>query len=193
MDQQETSGGLKAILAALGLSVLFGFMVYWHLPNLWTDLRTSDWQPAFGLKLDEAKCTRYYFVVSTCSIKYSDPAKPEQRQKSLSYLTFGGWGGERALLVQSANNPDRVSIAIATKALIGRTLAMLALAMIPLLLMVAVFAKRLFAVGDDDAAHFVQPNPEPNPARSAEVTRRPTMPPTGNAPPTFGRRTTPVR
>ncbi|NIK46557.1 hypothetical protein [Variibacter gotjawalensis] len=180
-------------MATLGFCVLLGFMVYWHLPNLWTDLRTSDWQPAFGLKLDEAKCTRHFFVASTCSIKYSDPVKPEQRQKSLSYLTFGGWGGEQALLVQSASNPDRVSIAIATKALIGRTLAMLVLTIIPLLLLLAVFAKRMLASGDDDAASFVQPNPEPNPARTAEVTRRPTMPPTGNAPPTFGRRTTPVR
>jgi hypothetical protein len=91
-------------LVTLALLVLFGVaMVVVEGPGLMRDvqLRNAALVPAHDLKLEEARCRAHWWIVSSCTVKYSEPQRPQQ---SISFSVFGTLGGERVQLLRTADH-----------------------------------------------------------------------------------------
>ena len=100
---------LRAIFVVIGMALaLVGPLVYAG-PQLASDLMVGQkWSLALDLSIKESKCTRWYYLVSTCHIEYVNRQDPAQVGGSLNYFVFGSWSGERALLLRSTENPVRI-------------------------------------------------------------------------------------
>lgn len=82
-------------------------------PQLLSDLKVGDqWALAPDLSIKESKCTSYYFVVSTCYLDYVDRRDPARVGGTLNYFVLGSWAGERALLLRSSRDPNRIGSTI---------------------------------------------------------------------------------
>ena len=93
--------------------------LYVEGPGLMRDfaLRNASLAPAYDLKVEEARCTSHWWIVSNCSIKYSAP-QTQAKQFSLSFSVFGTLGGERFQLMRAPDN--RVTTDIAMAKLVNR-------------------------------------------------------------------------
>ena len=100
---------VRAMVFVAGLVfVLVGPRVYAG-PQLASDLAAGGrWTPADDLAVREFKCTRWYFLVSTCGVDYLHRRDPARVGGTLNYLVFGSWSGERTRLLRSLDNPERV-------------------------------------------------------------------------------------
>ena len=96
--------------------------LYVEGPGLMRDfeLRNANLVPAHDLKVEEAKCTSHWWIVSNCSISYSAPQAREKKY-SLSFSVFGTLGGERFRLMRAPDN--RVTTDIAMAKLVNRVTA----------------------------------------------------------------------
>jgi hypothetical protein len=92
-------------------------------PGLMRDfeLRNARLVPARDLKIEEARCTSHWWIVSNCSISYSAPQAGEKTY-SLAFSVFGTLGGERVRLMRAPDN--RVTTDIAMAKLVNRVTAM---------------------------------------------------------------------
>ncbi len=113
----------NALLALLTLAATV-WVLYTNIPHLANDMVINDWVAAPSLKIEEAKCTVYTFVVSTCDITYSDRQNPGAKPASLAYLVYGSWGDESFGLWRSASRPEIVSTSFAIRDLNARILMM---------------------------------------------------------------------
>lgn len=95
-------------------------------PQLYRDsLANHRWSIAPSFQITDARCTRYMFLVSTCSIKFTDPREYNRFQRGLDYFVAGSWGSERFSLIQATDNPSHFSISIAEEHLLNRQITML--------------------------------------------------------------------
>ncbi|WP_289015708.1 hypothetical protein [uncultured Methylobacterium sp.] len=93
--------------AALAFA-LAGPLVYAG-PQLVSDVQVGDrWVLVDDLAIKESKCTRWYFLVSTCHIEYVNRRDPSRVGGTLNYLVFGSWSGERARLLRATSDPNRI-------------------------------------------------------------------------------------
>jgi len=86
------------LFAAIGVSIL-----YIEGPAIWHDMRVSKAAlvPARDLKVEEAKCTAHWWIVSSCSISYR---APQMNKQSLRFTVLGTLGGERFQLMRAPDN-----------------------------------------------------------------------------------------
>ena len=106
-------------LMMLMAACLFGFVtLYIEGPGLMRDfaLRNARLVPAPDLKVEEARCTSHWWILSNCSIKYSSPQAPATY--SIYFSVFGTLGGERFQLMRAPDN--RVTTDIAMAKLVNR-------------------------------------------------------------------------
>ena len=66
---------IRPLLVCLGVMLFAAAMLYLEAPGLMRDvqLRNATLVPARDLKVEEAKCTTHWWLVSNCSIKYVAP------------------------------------------------------------------------------------------------------------------------
>ena len=106
---------LMMLLAACA----FGFVtLYIEGPGLVRDLalRNAKLVPAPDLKVEEARCTSHWWILSNCSIKYSAPQAPAKY--SINFSVFGTLGGEHFQLMRAPDN--RVTTDIGMTKLVNR-------------------------------------------------------------------------
>ncbi|KMO17790.1 hypothetical protein SQ03_11630 [Methylobacterium platani JCM 14648] len=80
----------------------------------------GQWVPATDWTATEARCTRYAFLVSFCSVTAARRSAPESGTRDLDYSSFASWGGEAVEFVQSADDPDVITLRQAADGLFGR-------------------------------------------------------------------------
>ncbi|WP_331326646.1 hypothetical protein [Methylobacterium fujisawaense] len=98
----------KLLFVAALAFTLVGPLVYAG-PQLASDLQVSGrWVLVDDLAIKESKCTRWYYLVSTCHIEYVDRRNPSRVGGTLNYLVFGSWSGERARLLRATTDPSRI-------------------------------------------------------------------------------------
>jgi hypothetical protein len=100
-----------------------------------------------------AKCTRWNFIVSDCSVEYGDrlparvPATKFEAIHTLNFLMFGSFAGEPVTLMGSTTHPDVVTSAIGINHLANRSGTLLLLLLIfagtPLIIVVKLATGRL--------------------------------------------------
>ncbi|MGZ3621394.1 MAG: hypothetical protein ACXVAA_12920 [Candidatus Binataceae bacterium] len=96
------------------MSVFAVATVYVEGPGLMRDfeLRNASLAPARDLKIEEARCSVHWWIMSNCSISYSAPQAREKKY-SLSFSVFGSLGGERVQLMRAPDNRVTTDIALA--------------------------------------------------------------------------------
>ncbi|MCO5131818.1 MAG: hypothetical protein M9932_14850 [Xanthobacteraceae bacterium] len=135
---------MKKILAICLMTLGAVWMVYNHLPGLVADMRTNDWVPAFDLKVEKAKCTVHWYILSTCEITYNDPRRPSAKAASVDQLVYGSWGNGRFLLLRSASHPEIVSTTLGVRDLNARIVTMVLWIVVMLAMGLAVVRALLF-------------------------------------------------
>jgi hypothetical protein len=125
-----------------------------------------------------AKCTRYNFVVSACSVDYDDrlsgtmPATKFEATTTLNYLMGGSVAGERVALMHSTAHSAVVTSAVGMDHLANRIFTMLVFLVIfagtPLIIIVKLATGRL---GADTVAVAPAAAPDPQ-AIDAEIARQ---------------------
>ena len=83
-------------------------------------LRNAKLVPAPDLKVEEARCTSHWWILSNCSIRYTSPQTPTNY--SIYFSVFGTLGGERFQLMRAPDN--RVTTDIAMAKLVNRFTSM---------------------------------------------------------------------
>ena len=101
------------LVSVFGISTL-----YIEGPGLMRDfaLRNARLVPAPDLKVEEARCTSHWWILSNCSIRYSAPQT--QAKWSIYFSVFGTLGGERFQLLRAPDN--RVTTDIGMAKLVNR-------------------------------------------------------------------------
>ena len=111
---------MKKVTGLLVLLCAFGFLAYSATPELLRDTaHRGHWHPTFEWVAESAKCTRYTFVVSNCSVTAVRRTNRADRRR-LDYFTFADWGGQDVSFVQSAKNPAVITLQLAAEGLMGR-------------------------------------------------------------------------
>jgi hypothetical protein len=95
---------IRPLLVCLGVMLFAAAMLYLEAPGLMRDvqLRNATLVPARDLKVEEAKCTTHWWLVSNCSIKYVAPQA--RTRESINFSVFGTLGGERFQLMRTPDN-----------------------------------------------------------------------------------------
>jgi hypothetical protein len=131
-----------------GLSAL---MVLHYGGSLMNDfaVRGDRMLPHPTARVISAKCTRYYFAVSACSIEYDDrfvvptASKKFKPRHELNYLMFGSAAGERVALLQPASRPDIVTTSAGLAHLGNRMVTLFVSAGLCLVAMLALISKAM--------------------------------------------------
>lgn len=95
----------RPLIALILMAVFAISTLYIEGPGLRRDfeLRNAKLVPAHDLKVEEARCTSHWWILSNCSIKYSAP-QTQAKQFSLNFSVFGALGGERFQLLRAPDN-----------------------------------------------------------------------------------------
>jgi hypothetical protein len=117
---------VRSLFALILMSVFAISTVYIEGPGLKRDfeLRNAQLVPAHDLKVEEARCTAHWWILSNCSIKYTAP-QTQAKQFSLYFSVFGTLGGERVQLLRAPDN--RVTTDVAMAKLVNRFTSMIVL------------------------------------------------------------------
>jgi len=104
---------LRPLLAFLFFGAIGIAMAVMEGPGLWRDMQVSkaSFAPARDLKVEEAKCTAHWWIVSSCSIRYSAPQMRDKQ--SIRFTVFGTLGGERFQLMRTPDNRVTTDIGVA--------------------------------------------------------------------------------
>ena len=154
----------RAIFLVLAVAfTLVGPLVYAG-PQLTTDLAVGkQWTIAEDLKIKEFKCTRWYFLVSTCDVDYVNRQDPGRVGGTLSYFVFGSWAGEHTLLLRSMKDPRQVGTTIGLDHLQQRLVSFGVFLVLALAFLVAVIRFVVLALRSDEpiapSVSFAQPVP----------------------------------
>jgi hypothetical protein len=94
----------RAVLVCIAAVFFAGFTVYYEGPGLMRDvqLRNATLVPARDLKVEEAKCTSHWWILSNCRVSYRAPQARERA--SVHFSVLGTLGGERFQLMRSPDN-----------------------------------------------------------------------------------------
>lgn len=146
----------RAILGVAALALaLIGPLVYAG-PQLASDLAVGErWTPADDLTVRESKCTRWYFLVSTCHIEYASRRDPTRVGGTLNYLVLGSWAGERVSLLRSTRDPGAVGTTLGLQHMRQRLISFGVFVALALAVLAGFFRRVLLALRSD----------EPSPAR----------------------------
>ena len=108
----------RALASLILVSVFAISTLYIEGPGLMRDfaLRNAKLVPAPDLKVEEARCTSHWWIVSNCSIRYSAPQT--QAKWSIYFSVFGTLGGEPFQLLRAPDN--RVTTDIGMAKLVNR-------------------------------------------------------------------------
>jgi hypothetical protein len=130
---------IRALLVCIAALFFAAVTVYVEGPGLMRDfgLRNAALVPAPDLRVEEARCTSHWWVLSNCTISYRAPQA--QQRYSLSFSVLGTIGGERFQLMRSPDNRT-VTTDIAVAKLTNRVTAMVVL--LALFSMIGFFAFR---------------------------------------------------
>jgi hypothetical protein len=110
----------KVIGLILGLCAL-GYLAVSAAPDLVRDTaQRGHWSPTSEWAAEKAKCTRYSFVISHCSVSAVQRFARPAEKRSLTYLTFADWGGRAIQFVRSTKDPRVIAISHAAEGLAGR-------------------------------------------------------------------------
>jgi hypothetical protein len=114
---------VRALLVCIAALFFAAVTVYVEGPGLMRDfgLRNAALVPARDLKVEEARCTSHWWILSNCTISYRAPQARER--SSLSFSVFGTLGGERFQLMRTPDNRT-VTTDIAVAKLTNRATAM---------------------------------------------------------------------
>ena len=97
------------------------FLAFSAGPDLLRDsAHRGYWRPTQEWVAEKARCTRYSFIVSNCSVTAVHRASPAREVRDLSYFTFANWGGQSVQFVHSTKDPSVISLRAATEGLTGR-------------------------------------------------------------------------
>ena len=99
------------------------------------------WQPTHEWAAEKAKCTRYTFVVSNCSVTAVRLFSPSGEKRHLDYFTFANWGGESVAFVRSTKDPSVITLRNAADGLFGRWMFFLVLVALGAVLALASLAR----------------------------------------------------
>lgn len=146
----------------------------------------GQWVATGAWAAEDAECTRLALVMSSCSLKAVRLGMPGESKRSLQYFTFADWGGESVELVQSARDPDVVTLRQAADGLGGRWAAVVTILGLGALLMWQRYRSQL--TGTDDP---LAPGGRSGEAPAGAVDRSPAGPGGFGPRKTFGQRTTP--
>jgi hypothetical protein len=105
---------LRSLVMLILMCVFAIATLYVEGPGLRRDfeLRNASLVPAPDLKVEQARCTLHWWIMSNCSISYSAPPAREKKY-SLSFSVFGSLGGERFRLMRAPDNRVTTDIALA--------------------------------------------------------------------------------
>lgn len=112
-------------------------------------VRGDQMLPHPTARVVSAKCKRYEFLISACSIEYDDRFVVPTRSKTieavhtLNYLMFGSAAGERATLLRPASRPDIVTTPTGLAHLNNRAVTLVTLVGLSLLTMLALVGKAM--------------------------------------------------
>jgi len=95
---------VRAFLACIAAFFFAAVTVYLEGPGLMRDvqLRNATLVPAYDLKVEEARCTSHWWILSNCTIKYTEPRARER--ESIHFSVFGTLGGERFQLMRAPDS-----------------------------------------------------------------------------------------
>jgi hypothetical protein len=89
-------------------------------PDLLRDtVHNGSFRPTNEWAAEKAKCTRFTFIVSNCSVT-AVHRSPTREKRELAYFTFANWGGQNVEFVSSTKNPGVISLRRAAEGLTGR-------------------------------------------------------------------------
>ena len=166
---------IKPILFSIFSGVVVLAPLVYAGPQLASDIRVGkNWTLAENLAIKESKCTRWYFLVSTCDIGYVDRRNPGRVGGTLNYLVFGSWAGERAMLLRSVSDPSRIGTTIGLEHMPQRVISFAVLSALVLAFLVGFVRLCVGAARPNEAA-----------ATNVSVPKSPTSTVTRS----FGRRT----
>jgi hypothetical protein len=115
---------LKPIFALIVFVIVLSVPIAFNGPQLWRDLQTGTrWSVAPELAVKSANCTRWWFVVASCTFSYTDRRQPERVQPELNYFMFRSWAGERASLMRSTVDPTHVTVTLGIEHMTDRLIA----------------------------------------------------------------------
>ena len=95
---------VRALLVCIAALFFAAVTVYVEGPGLMRDvqLRNAALVPAHDLNVEEARCTSHWWILSNCTIKYTEPRARER--ESIHFSVFGTLGGERFQLMRTPDN-----------------------------------------------------------------------------------------
>jgi hypothetical protein len=120
---------LKATLSALAMIASGVVLIFLFASDLQRDLSLKGtFRPDFNVSVERATCSRYAFVVSRCSVRFSWREGATEQTASGNFLIgLKSMDGVRVIPVRSTADPSAVSSAVALDHLSNRiwTLAFL--------------------------------------------------------------------
>ena len=130
---------IRALLVCIAALFFAAVTVYVEGPGLMRDfgLRNAALVPAPDLRVEEARCTSHWWILSNCTISYRAPQV--QQRYSITFSVFGTLGGERFQLMRAPDNRT-VTTDIAVAKLTNRMTAMTVL--LAIFAMIGFFAFR---------------------------------------------------
>lgn len=159
------------IIASMAF-VSIGPLVYAG-PQLLSDLANGQqWALADDLAIKESKCTRWYFLVSTCDVEYVSRRDSGQVGGSLNYLVLGSWAGERIRLLRSTTNPSRIGTTIGLEHMQQRLISFGVFVVLALAILAGVVKLILTSLRSDEPSPSVAAEDIEQPVRSAQSLRR---------------------
>jgi hypothetical protein len=138
-------------------------------PQLVSDVKVGkDWTIAEDLAIKQSNCTRWYFLVSTCDIAYVNRRDPGRVGGTLSYLVFGSWAGERAMLLRSTTDPSRIGTTLGLEHMRQRLISFTVFAVLVFALLVGLVRLWVGAVqSNETVAPSVAVSPPPSTSAGA--------------------------
>jgi hypothetical protein len=134
---------LKATLSALAMIASGVFLIFLFASDLQRDLSLKGtFRPDFNVSVDRAKCSRYVFIVSQCSVRFSWRDGATEQTASGNFLVgLRSMDGVRVIPVRSTADPSVVTSAVALDHLSNRIWTLVFLSGASLLLGVLVLMK----------------------------------------------------
>lgn len=143
----------RAILGVGGLAVALIAPLVYAGPQLASDLRVGgQWALADDLAIKQFKCTRWYLLVSTCSVDYVRRRERERVGGTLNYLVFGSWSGERARLLRSTSDPKHIGTTLGLEHMQQRLASFGIFVALALASLCAIFRLAVRSLASDEAS-----------------------------------------
>lgn len=113
---------LKATLSALAMIASGVLLIFLFASDLQRDVSLKGtFRPDFNVSVDRAKCSRYVFIVSQCSVRFSWQDGATEQTASGNFLVgLRSMDGVRVIPVRSTADPSVVTSAVALDHLSNR-------------------------------------------------------------------------